>query len=86
MPCLTSIAILNGDQSIYVWQIIACILIRVFSRNYLFLQILGQIYREGEKVYAKWKDCKSYPAQVNKRFEDGQFYYYDGRNQRILKN
>uniref|UniRef100_A0A0B7AM32 C2H2-type domain-containing protein n=1 Tax=Arion vulgaris TaxID=1028688 RepID=A0A0B7AM32_9EUPU len=38
------------------------------------------IYRAGEKVLAKWIDCKKYPAKISRLKEDGMYEvtFYDG--------
>ncbi|XP_012936055.1 PHD finger protein 20-like protein 1 isoform X1 [Aplysia californica] len=38
------------------------------------------IYRAGERVLAKWTDCKKYPAKVNRLMDDGSYevIFYDG--------
>ncbi|BFZ20919.1 hypothetical protein BsWGS_23958 [Bradybaena similaris] len=43
------------------------------------------IYRAGEKVLAKWTDCKKYPAKVSRLMEDGMYevIFYDGVTRHI---
>ncbi|CAG5119710.1 unnamed protein product [Candidula unifasciata] len=46
---------------------------------------LPYIYRAGDKVLAKWTDCKKYPAKISRLMEDGMYevIFYDGVTRHI---